>query len=249
MKIIVLVKQTPDSTTQIKIGEDGKSIDDSSVKYIINPFDEYAIEEALQIKEKRGGEVTVMGLGPDRASSALRTALAMGADSAVHIVTANPAEDSLFVAGALAEVLKDTGFDLVIMGKQAIDDYNEQVGPRLSVLLNVPCITYVARVELEDGGLTAHREIEGGTEVVQCPLPAILTVEKGINEPRYAALKGIMMAKKKQIEQKSPSIQPAAIFVKSLALPRERPPGKIVGEGADAVTELVRLLKEEAKVI
>lgn len=249
MNIIILVKQTPDSTTKVRIGADGKTLDASDVKYIVNPFDEYAIEEALQIKERLGGEVTALCLGPEGAATALRSVLAMGVDKAVHIVAENAGLDSHAVSHALAQALKNMPYDLILMGKQAIDDYNEQVGPRLSALLDVPCITYVAKAEIEDGKVTAHREVEGGIEVVECQLPAILTVEKGINEPRYASLKGIMMAKKKQIETQSIDIEEVKLVTQTMAYPPERPPGKIVGEGVEAVPELVRLLNEEAKVI
>ncbi|MEE9168670.1 MAG: electron transfer flavoprotein subunit beta/FixA family protein [bacterium] len=249
MNIIVLVKQTPDSTTKVKIAADDKTLDAAEVKYIVNPFDEYAIEEALQIKERLGGEVTVLGLGPERASTALRTALAMGVDKAMHIVADDTHLDSHTVASALAQVLKETQFDLILMGKQAIDDYNEQIGPRLSALLDIPCLTYLAKIELGDGKLEAHREVEGGVEVIECTFPAILTVEKGINEPRYAPLKGIMLAKKKPIDQKSVELEPPKIVIKKMEYPPERPPGRIVGEGVEAVSELVRLLREEAKVI
>ena len=249
MNTIVLVKQTPDSTTKVKIDADGKTLDAAEVKYIVNPFDEYAIEEALQIKERLGGEVTVLGLGPERASSTLRTALAMGADKAMHIVADDTSLDSHSVASALAQVLKEIRFDLILMGKQAIDDYNEQIGPRLSALLDIPCLTYVAKVEIGDGKLEAHREVEGGIEVVKCSLPAMVTVEKGINEPRYAPLKGIMLAKKKPIEQKSVELKPSKVIIKKMEYPPERPPGRIVGEGVEAVSELVRALREEAKVI
>lgn len=249
MNIIVLVKQTPDSTTNVKIAGDGKNLDASDVKYIVNPFDEYAIEEALQTKERLSGEVTALCLGPESAATALRSALAMGVDKAVHIVADDTELDSFAVSNALAQALKEMQFDLILMGKQAIDDYNEQVGPRLSALLDVPCFTYVSKAQIEESKVTAHREVEGGVGVVESPLPAMLTVEKGINEPRYASLKGIMMAKKKPIETKSVDINGAKLVTQKMDYPPERPPGKIVGEGVEAVPELVKLLHEEAKAI
>lgn len=250
MNIVVCIKQVPDTEAKIRIGSDGKVIDTSEVKYILNPYDEYAVEEALQIKEKVGsGEITVLSLGPERATSAIRTALAMGADKAVHIKVEDAYLDSFSVSSALSQVLKEMEFDLILMGKQAVDDDNSQIGPRLSALLDIPCVSVVTKLEIGDGNLIAEREVEGGVEVVEAKFPAIVTCQKGLNEPRYASLKGIMMAKKKPIEENTVDVLEAKTNTEKMEYPPARKAGKIVGEGVEAVPELVKLLHEEAKVI
>jgi electron transfer flavoprotein beta subunit len=249
MKIAVCIKRVADSETRVKIAADGKSLDDAGVKFILNPYDEFAVEEALQRKEKAGaGEVAVIACGPAVTQETIRTALAMGADRGVLLEAAIPA-DGLAVAQALAAELKDGGYDLILFGKMAIDDYNQQVGPMVAELLDRPCVTCVAHLDISDGKGTAEREVEGGMEVVEFPLPAVLTVDKGLNEPRYPALKGIMAAKKKPLEVKPVQLQAGGLEVLAMAPPPERKEGRIVGEGAAAVPELVKLLREEAKVL
>jgi len=251
MKILVCVKQVPDTETRIKIGSDKKSIDATDINWILNPYDEYAVEEAIQIKEKQGDTiVTVISVGPERSVSALRTAVAMGADEAILVKTDDDAYlDSLAVAKALVSVIKELEFDLILCGKQAVDDDNLQVGPMVAELLELPCVTFIADLKLENGKATAKREIEGGTMVIETSLPAVLTAEKGLNEPRYPALRGIMMAKRKPIDERQLQYIEPKIDVVSVEYPPTREGGKIVGEGAEAVPELVKLLKEEAKVI
>ena len=250
MKIAVCIKRVPDTEARIRIGADGASIDEAGVKFIVNPYDEFAIEEALQRREKAGGgEVVVIALGPDAAQETIRGALAMGADRGVLLKADRIPADALAVAKALAAELKDGGYDLVLFGKMAVDDYNHGVGPMVAELLELPCVTAIAKLELEGGRGVAEREIEGGVEVVEFALPAVLTAEKGLNTPRYPALKGIMAAKKKPIESKPAALGEARVTVTSLAQPPERKAGRIVGEGADAVPELVRLLRTEAKVL
>ena len=195
MKIAVCIKRVPDSETRVKIAPDGKSLDEAGVKFILNPYDEYAVEEALRRKEQAGaGEVVVLSLGPAAAQETIRTALAMGADRGVLLQVERVPADGLVVARALAAELKDGAFDLILFGKMAIDDGNHQVGPMVAELLGLPCVTSVAHLEIADGKGVAEREIEGGIEVCEFPLPAVLTVDKGLNEPRYPALKGIMAA-------------------------------------------------------
>src|SRR6266487_1986716 len=238
MKIAVCIKRVPDSETRVKIASDGKSLDEAGVKFILNPYDEFAVEEALRRKEKAGaGEVVVIALGPAAAQETIRTTLAMGADRGILLQADRIPTDGLEVAEALATELKGAGFDLILFGKMAIDDYNHQVGPM------------VAHLEIEGMKGVAEREIEGGVEVVEFPLPAVLTTDKGLNEPRYPALKGIMAAKKKPLEVKPTAPGPGALEILSLTLPPERQAGKIVGQGSAAVPELVRLLREEAKVL
>ncbi|HWO87926.1 MAG TPA: electron transfer flavoprotein subunit beta/FixA family protein [Gemmatimonadales bacterium] len=250
MKIAVCIKRVPDTETRIRPGADGTSIDEAGVKFIMNPYDEFAVEEALQRREKAGsGEVVVISLGPDAAQETMRTALAMGADRGV-LLQANPIPaDGLTVAKALAAELQGGGWDLVLFGKLAVDDYNNQVGPMVAELLGMPCVTSVVKLEIEAGRGLAERETEGGLEVVEFQLPAVLTCDKGLNNPRYPALKGIMAAKKKPIDIKPAQLGPARLMVQSLTPPPERAAGRIVGEGAAAVPELVRLLREEAKVL
>lgn len=250
MKIACCIKRVPDSETRVKIAAGGKSLDDAGVKFVINPYDEFAVEEALRRKEKAGaGEVVVVCLGPAGAQETIRTALAMGADRGVLLQTDAVSADSFETARLIAAELKSGAWDLILFGRMAIDDYNHQVGVIVAELLGLPCVSAVSHLDIEGATGLAEREIEGGIEVVEFPLPAVLTVDKGLNEPRYPALKGIMAAKKKPLEVKP--VQPAtgAIEILGLTPPPERKEGKIVGEGASAVGELVRLLREEAKVL
>jgi len=231
------------------IGPDRKSIDEAGIKFIPNPYDEFAVEEALALKEKAGtGETVVYSLGGASSAETLRTALAMGIDRAV-LLQSPGSPDGLVVAQALAAELAPGGFDLILAGKLAVDDYNHQVGPMVAELLGVPCITSVAHLKIEGGTIEAEREIEAGVEVVTCALPAVITCEKGLNNPRLPSLKGIMAAKKKPLETKPVALSPAGLEVMGLELPAERQPGRIVGEGPDAVPALVALLRTEAKVL
>jgi len=250
MKIACCIKRVPDSETRVRIGADGKSIDEAGVKFILNPYDEFAVEEALQRRDKAGaGEVTIICLGPAAAQETIRTALAMGADRGVLLQSDVIPADGFVTAQALAAELKTGAWDLILFGKVAIDDYNQQVGPMVAELLGLPCVTAVAHLEIDGTKGVAEREIEGGIEVVEFPLPAVLTADKGLNEPRYPALKGIMAAKKKPLEVKPVSLDTGGIEVLAMLPPPERKEGRIVGEGAGAVAELVRLLREEAKVL
>jgi len=250
MKIAVCVKRVPDTESRIKTGADGISIDETGVKFILNPYDEFAVEEALQRKDKAGaGEVVVISLGPDAVQETIRTALAMGADRGVQLKADAIPADPLAVARALAAELKDGGYDLILFGKMAVDDYHHSVGIMTAELLGLPGITAAVKLEIADRTLTAEREVEGGVEVVTCSLPAVITAEKGLNTPRYPALKGIMAAKKKPIETRPAALGAVRVTAKALAMPPERKAGRIVGEGVAAVPELVRLLQTEAKVL
>lgn len=250
MKIAVCVKRTPDTETRIKIAADGRSIDEAGVKFVLNPFDEYAVEEALTLKEAAGtGEVVVVSLGGDASQETIRTALAMGADRGVLLRTERRTLDPLPVAQALAAELGAGGYDLILFGKLAIDDYSHAVGPMVAELLGLQCVSSVAHLAIGDGKGTAEREIEGGVEVVAFTLPAVLTADKGLNEPRYAALRGIMLAKKKPLEVKDVTLDDGGIDVVELAAPPERHAGRIVGEGPEAVPALVDALRNEAKVL
>ena len=250
MKIAACIKRVPDTESRIKPAADGKSLDEAGVKFILNPYDECAVEEALQRKEKAGaGEVVVIALGPPAAQETIRTALAMGADRGVLLQVDKIPADGLEVARALAAELKGGGYDLILFGKMAVDDGGQQVGPMVAELLDLPCVTAVARLTIAGAAGEAEREIEGGVEVVTFPLPAVISADKGLNEPRYPALKGIMAAKKKPLDVKPVNMGGGSLEVLAMALPPERAAGRIVGEGAGAVAELVRLLREEAKVL
>ena len=249
MKIAVCLKRVPDTTAKIVIAADRKSIVEPGVKFVPNPYDEFALEAALQLKEKAGaGETVVYSVGTDVAQETLRVALAMGIDRAV-LLQATVGADGLEVARVLADELAAGGFDLILFGKMAVDDYNHQVGTMVAELMGLPCITAVAQMTLTDGRIEAEREIEGGVEVSECRLPAVLTCDKGLNEPRLPSLKGIMAAKKKPLELKPVTLGPGTLEVEALELPAERLPGKIVGEGAGAVPMLIQLLRTEAKVL
>jgi len=254
MNIVALIKQVPDTETRIKIGGDGKSIDPAGVKFIMNPYDEFAVEEAIRIKEKHGGSVTAVTLGPERAMEALRSALAMGADRAVFIQEPEGIDNSV-AAKARAAAVKEIAPDLILVGKQAIGDDEGRVGPAVAAILDLPFVSNAVKIEFEDSKLKVHREIEGMGETVETSLPAVLSCQKGLNEPRYPSLIAIMQAKKKPVEDKAFSAlgvedaSPATDTVK-LELPPERPPGRILqGEPAEVAAALIRLLAEEAKVI
>jgi electron transfer flavoprotein beta subunit len=248
MKIAVCVSHVPDTAAKINIGADGKTIDPNGVTYVVNPYDEFAIEEALKTKESLGGEVLAISLGGEANKETIRKALAMGVDSAV-LLKDDSYRDSLSVAKALAEEIKAQNAELVFFGKQSVDYDNSIVGQMTAELLNYNCISVVVSFKIEGGKITAEREIEGGKEVVETLLPAIITTQKGLNEPRYASLKGIMAAKKKVIEEKPAAASANYVEVVKMKKPASKQAGRILGSDATAVPELVRLLKEEAKVI
>lgn len=250
MKIAVCIKRVPDSETRVKVSADGKSLDEAGVKFVMNPYDEFAVEEALRRREKAGtGEVVVLCLGPAAAQETIRTALAMGADRGILLQADKIPADSFEVAKLIAAELKSASWDLILFGRMAIDDYNHQVGTLVAELLDLPSVSAVSHLDIDGTKAVAEREIEGGIEVVELPLPAVITADKGLNEPRYPALKGIMAAKKKPLELKPVQASAGSIEVVALTPPPDRKEGKIVGEGAAAVSELVRLLREEAKVL
>jgi len=251
VKIGVCIKRVPDTETRIKIAPGGKSIDEAGVKFVLNPYDEFAVEEALRLKERagEGAEVTVISLGPESAQETLRTALAMGADRAVLLLTSRQPIDPLVTARALAAELSSGNYDLVLCGKLAIDDYSHAVGSMLGELLGVASVSGVARLEIESDRGRAEREVEGGVEVVEFSLPAVVTTDKGLNEPRYPSLKGIMQAKKKPLEIKPVELGEEGLELVELVLPPERKPGRILGEGPEAVPALIEALRNEAKVL
>jgi electron transfer flavoprotein beta subunit len=259
MKILVLVKQVPDTATQVKVGGDRRAIDPTGITWIVSPYDEFAVEEALRIKEKRGqGEVVAVTVGPERAKEALRSCLAMGADRAVHVNDpALEGADTLATARALAAVIKLEEPQLVLAGRQAIDDDMGAVGAQVAEILGWPCLSWVMEETIAEDGSTIRvgRQVEGGLEVFDLPLPCVLTAQKGMNEPRYPTLKGIMGAKKKEIKDlKAADLSLGEVgreleVVGLEALP-PRPPGRILtGDPKDMARELVRALREDAKAI
>jgi len=250
MKIAVCVSHVPDTATKVKIGQDGKSIDQNGVTYIINPYDEFAVEEALKTKEKIGGdtEVIVLSVGSEKSKETIRKALAMGADKGILLKNENEFE-SFGVAKALSTEIKNLGCDLVFCGKQSVDYDNTITGQLIAEMLGYSCITVVVKLDIDGNKIKAETEIEGGREVVESELPAVITTQKGLNEPRYASLKGIMAAKKKVIEEKPVKSSEKMIEVLKMNLPAPKQAGRIVGTDSSAVPELVKLLHEEAKVI
>ncbi len=264
MNIICCLKQVPDTEAQIKIASDGKSIVTDDIKWVMNPYDEYGVEEALRLKEKFGGEVTVVGLGPKRVTESIRTALAMGADRGFLISDdALEGSDSLATAKALAAVIKDLEYDIIFTGQRGVDDDMGVVGAVLAEFLNIPHFSVIDKVEVAEDGksVKVNRPVEGQTLVIESNLPALITAQKGLNEPRYASLPGIMKAKKKPLDEKTLSdlgldaaeFGEGARKVKILEMtpPPAREAGKIIeGETPqEKAAELARLLHEEAKVI
>ena len=257
MNLYVCIKQVPDTETKIKVNGDGSGIDPAGIKWIMSPYDEFAVEEALRLKEKNAGStVTVVSAGPDRVVESLRTALAMGADNAIHVELPETA-DSAMAAKALAGALKkETKVDLVYFGKEAIDDGAAAVPQMVAVHMSMPAVTVVAGMEYGAGTFKAKREIEGGAfEMVEVKMPAVVAGTKGLNEPRYATLPNIMKAKKKEVKAvKLADIGVSAadqkIKLKNLQLPPPKQAGKkIDGDAAAQAHALAQALHNEAKVI
>ena len=250
MKIVACVKRVPLTDVQVRPAADGKSLDTGGFEYSLSFYDDLAVEEALRAKEKLGGEVTVLTIGSPDATKELRECLAKGADRALLVKdTEWGARDPRSTAKALAAKVGELDAGLVFCGRVATDRDNAAVGPMLATYLGWACVTDVVSLELEASKGVARRETEAGVETVEFSLPAVITCEKGLNEPRYAGLKGIMAAKKKPIDEAELSALPSQVEALALELPPPRKEGRIVGEGAEAVDELVRLLRQDAKVI
>lgn len=259
MNSVVCIAHVPDTEARIKIS-DGRKVDETGLKFIVSPYDEFALEEAIRLKEKSPGDVTVITFGPDRAQQALREALARGATKAIHVKGDSGDADALGIAKVLAAAIKSVPHDVVFFGKQGVGLDNGLVGPMVAELLGYPQVNVVTHLEVGDGKLTAHREIEGAEEVIEAPLPAVITAQKGLNEPRYASLKGIMAAKKVTIETKAVSdmgglseddIFRQRVVVVSIETPPEKSGGRKV-DGADpaaAAQEILKYIKEEAKAL
>ena len=264
MNIIVCLKQVPDTESQIKIRSDGVSIATDDVKWVMNPYDEFGVEEALRLKEKRGGEVTVVALGPKRVTESIRTALAMGADKGI-LVSDEPLEgsDALGTAKAIAAAIKDLEFDIVFTGQRGVDDDQGLVGAAIAELLGIPQLSLIVKLEVAEDGKTVkvNRPIEGEALVIESSLPALITAQKGLNEPRYASLPGIMKAKKKPLEEKSLGdlgldaaefgVGARKLKILELIPPPARKAGIIVPGDTpqDKAAALAKLLHDEAKVL
>ncbi len=249
MKIIVCVSLVPDSTTKVKISGSGTEIDETGVSYILNPYDEFAVEEALRLKEKNGGEVIAVSFGSDKSKEAIKKSFQMGADKGVLIKTDSKNFDSFNVAKNISDYLKGQNADIIFFGKQSIDFDGLLIPSMVSEFLNIPCISVVVKLDIENGKVTAEREIEGGKEIIESKLPIIIGAQKGINDPRYPNLKSIMAAKSKPIEEIPASSNENKVEILEMKLPPAKSSGKIFNNGREDVEELVRLLREEAKVI
>lgn len=249
MNVIVCIKRVPDTEARIRVDGSGTSIDSAGIKYDMSPYDAFAVEAALRAKEAgSAGEITLLTLGDSASQETLRKGLAMGADKAT-LLQGEVSLDGLATAKSLAAELAAADAPLILFGIKAADDDQSQVGPMVATVLGRPCVTGVSTFEVADGKVVCHREVEGGSEVVEVDLPAVLSMTKGPNEPRLAALKGIMAAKRKPLEEKPAVDGGSRVRLTALVEPPARAAGRIVGEGADAVPELVRLLREEANAL
>ena len=264
MKILVTVKRVPDPNAAIKVKPDGSGIVTDNLKYVVNPFDEIAIEEALRLKDKGGGaEVVLVSIGAKASSEQLRTGLAMGADRAI-LVLAEQELDSLAVARILEKLTRDEKADLVLMGKQSIDDDANQTGQMLAALLGWPQATFASKAEsleseaekqgipgvvVKDGTAKVIREVDGGLETVEAPLPAVVTVDLRLNTPRYASLPGIMKARKKELKEIPVDSLGVDVKPRLKVLKLDPPPKRQAGRKVASVQELVQVLHNEAKVI
>ena len=250
MKILVALKQVPDTETKIKINSEGTALDLSDVKWVTSPYDEYALEEAMRLKESQGATVSVIAVGDDRVRDVLRNALALGADEALHVSTSEKCEDPFVVATYLANAVRDRGFNLLFFGNKGSGGDHAAVGPMVAELLGIAQANVVVKLTLEQGRFIAERQVESGLEVVEGNLPAVITTQKGLNDPRYPNLKGIMAAKKKEImalpltESLSPSLQTL-----KLTLPPPRAEGRqLSGTPQEQAQALFAALQNEAKI-
>ena len=250
MNIAVCIKRVPDMELRFSIAADRKSLDQAGLKYDMSDFDGYALEVALQLVERQGpGEVVLVCLGPDGVQETLRKGLSMGAARAVQLKAEDVPVDGMVIARALAAELEGGGYDLILFGRMATDTASGTVGPMVAELLGLPCVTAISHLDIADGQGTARRDLEGAAETVRFPLPAVLTIDEGIARPRLATLKGIMAAKKKPLETRPAVLGDARVTIEAMELPPERSGPRFVGEGSEAVPELVRRLRTEAKVL
>ncbi len=262
MDIVVLLKQVPSTESLVRISENGESVKTDDVKWVINPYDEFAVEEALRVKAAHNGSgsITILSVGREKAVEAIRAALAMGADRGILINDPEATHcDGLGFAKILAAAIKSIPFDLIIAGQRAVDGDNYLVGSAVAELLDIPAVNMVIKEEVADGKIKCHRTVEGGIVVIEASLPALITTQRGLNEPRYASLPGIMKAKKKPLEIKTlkdigldaSAVGTPMTKIISLKYPPERKRAEII-EGETAATKakaLVKILHETARVV
>ncbi len=254
MKILVPVKRAVDYSVKIRVKADGTGVDQANVKMSMNPFDEIAVEEAVRLKEAgKASEIVVVSIGPAKAQDVIRTAMAIGADRGILVETDAPTDiggvEPLMVAKILKGIADAEKPDLIIMGKQSIDDDSNQTGQMLSALMNVGQATFASKVELADDGVKVTREVDGGLETVSLKLPAIITTDLRLNEPRYAALPNIMKAKSKPLATAKPEDYGVTITPRLSVIKVSEPPKRTGGGKVSSVDELIDKLKNEAKVI
>lgn len=247
MNILVCISQVPDTTTKITVADNGNSINPQGVKFILNPYDEYTIEEGLQLREKLGGTVTAITVGNASSQEILRTALAMGVDEAVHVLSES--KDAFSVANDIVDTAKALSIDLILFGRQSIDFDSFQMASTVAGLLEQPIITMVSSLTISGTSVSVERDVEGGKEVVETSLPCVLSVQKGINSPRYPKLPDIMKAKKRTIIERASVNAAPRVSTVSIELPSSKRAGIILGDSDADISELVRLLHEESKVI
>lgn len=247
MNILVCISYVPDTAAKIGTTADGSALQLDGVKYILNPYDEFAIEEALRQREKHGGTVVALTVGSESAKEILRTALAMGADRAAIVPSSSL--DSFGVAVNIAAYARTMNADLVLMGRQSIDHDSFQMASTVAALLDLPSISVVSKLDISDSTVRAERDIEGGKEILEATLPIVISVQKGINDPRYPKLPDIMKAKSKPIEVVEIQTAPPRVEMFQFSVPQLKRLGKIFGDSDEEIAEFVRLLHEEAKVI
>lgn len=247
MNILVCISQVPDTTTKITVADNGNSINPQGVKFILNPYDEYTIEEGLQLREKLGGTVTAITVGNASSQEILRTALAMGVDEAVHVLS--DSKDAFSVANDIVDAAKALSIDLILFGRQSIDFDSFQMASTVAGLLEQPIVTMVSSLTISGTSVSTERDVEGGKEVVETSLPCVISVQKGINSPRYPKLPDIMKAKKRTIIERSSVNVASRVSTVSIELPSSKRAGIILGDSDADISELVRLLHEESKVI
>jgi electron transfer flavoprotein beta subunit len=253
VNIIVLIKRVLDTAARVRIDEGARAASTRDVKFVMGPYDEIALQAAIRLREAHPGtEVMAACLGPDDAVTALRAALAMGADRALHMRVECPTGlelDGYQTASILAAELRSRPFDLLLFGRLAADDQSAQVGSWVARRLDVPSVAEVTAIDVKENRARFQHLVDGRVEVVDCELPAAATAQKGLAEPRYPTLPAILAAKKKPVEVITAAVPEAALETLRLDLPPPRKSGRIVGEGPEAVPELVRLLREEARVL
>ncbi len=248
MNILVCISQVPDTTAKIQVSGDGKSIEKTGIKFILNPYDEFAIEEGLRLRERFGGTVIALTVGSETSKEILRTALAMGVDKA-GIVKTDDILDSYNVAENIAGYAKSISPDLVIFGRQSIDFDSSGMAPMVAEMLDLPSISVVSSWNIENNVITAERDIEGGKEVLTCSIPCVISAQKGLNNPRYPKLPDIMKAKSKPIEEIASCHGSALVSLTSMVLPSSKRVGMIVGDSEAEIASVVTALHEQAKVI